>query len=294
VTGRKPAWLKVRPGGGEAFGTVKGLLAGLKLHTVCEEARCPNRGECWSSGTATFLVLGDTCTRSCRFCAVRKGDPAGSVDPEEPHRVAAAAVAWGLRHVVVTCVTRDDLPDGGAAHLARVIRALRDQAPGVTVEVLVSDFGGEAQAVRTVIEAGPDVFAHNVETVERLQGRVRDPRCSLARSLDVLRTARVLGPGIVVKSALLLGLGETDEEVRITLSALSHAGATSLTLGQYLAPSAAHAPVVAWIPPEVFEAWRVWALENGFTAVASGPLVRSSYRAGDLLAAGRPVPGAAP
>ena len=294
MTGRKPAWLKVRPGGGEAFGTVKGMLAGLKLHTVCEEARCPNRGECWSSGTATFLVLGDTCTRSCRFCAVRKGDPAGSVDPEEPQRVAAAAVAWGLRHVVVTCVTRDDLPDGGAAHLARVIRALRDQAPGVTVEVLVSDFGGEAQAVRTVIEAGPDVFAHNVETVERLQGRVRDPRCSLARSLEVLRTARVLGPDIVVKSALLLGLGETDEEVRITLSALSAAGATSLTLGQYLAPSAAHAPVVAWIPPEVFEAWRVWALENGFTAVASGPLVRSSYRAGDLLAAGRPVPGAAP
>ncbi len=294
MTGRKPSWLKVRHGGGEAFGAVKGTLGGLGLHTVCEEARCPNRGECWSSGTATFLVLGDQCTRGCRFCAVRKGHPGGLVDPDEPRRVAAAAQAWGLRHVVVTCVTRDDLPDGGAAHLAAVVRALRAEAPAATVEVLASDLGGDPAAVRTVVGSGPDVFAHNVETVDRLQRLVRDPRCSFARSLAVLQLAGELRPGLVVKSALLLGLGETPEEVRAALRALRDAGVASLTLGQYLAPSPDHAPVAAWVPPEAFAAWREEALALGFTAVASGPLVRSSYRAGALLAECRPTPGGVP
>ena len=284
MTGRKPAWLKVRPGGGEAFGQVRRTLADLRLHTVCEEARCPNRGECWSSGTATFLVLGDTCTRNCRFCAVRHGDPGGSVDPGEPRRVAEAAAAWNLRHVVVTCVTRDDLPDGGASHLAAVVRAVREAAPAATVEVLASDLGGDPTAVRTVARAEPDVFAHNLETVERLRPRVRDPRSSTSRSLEVLRLAGEAG--LVTKSALLLGLGETAEEVRETLVALRGVGVTALALGQYLAPSASHAPVAAWIPPDTFEAWRREALALGFVRVASGPLVRSSYRAGDPTGTG--------
>ncbi|MBN1335935.1 MAG: lipoyl synthase [Deltaproteobacteria bacterium] len=283
----KPAWLKVRPGGGEAYGAIKRTLGELGLHTVCEEARCPNRGECWSSGTATFLVLGDTCTRGCRFCAVHRGNPGGRVDASEPGRVARAVVTWGLRHVVITCVTRDDLPDGGAAHLAAVVAALREHAPGVTVEVLASDFGGDAQAVRTLVDAGPDVFAHNLETVDRLQARVRDPRCSVARSLEVLRLAGTIRPGMVTKSALLLGMGETAEEIRETLRALRGVGVTSLTLGQYLAPSRAHVAVAEWIAPETFEAWREEAHALGFSMVASGPLVRSSYRAGELLASGR-------
>ncbi|MDX9980135.1 MAG: lipoyl synthase [Lentisphaeria bacterium] len=277
---RLPEWLKVSLDGAKPRNEVRRLLRSLKLHTVCEGARCPNLCECWQRKAATFLVLGDTCTRNCRFCAVNHGRPQ-PVDPEEPARVAEAVRRLGLRFVVVTCVTRDDLPDGGAAHLAATIRAIREMDPTVGVEILPSDFGGDLTAVDTVLAARPDVFNHNLETVARLTPQVRS-RATYERSLAVLAHASQQGKplGIQTKSGLMLGMGETADELRQALADLRQAGVRILTLGQYLPPSPEHWPLDRYLEPAEFAEWgRIAREEYGFAAVVSGPLVRSSYLA---------------
>ena len=255
-------------------------MKGGCLHTVCQEARCPNQWECFSRNTATFLIMGDRCTRNCRFCAVLHG-PRGEPDPEEPSRVAEAARSLGLDYVVVTSVTRDDLPDGGASLFAETIREIRRKKPGTDVEVLIPDFQGNERALALVLDAGPAVLNHNIETVERLYPEVR-PGADYGRSLKLLERARTYSPAIPRKSGMMLGLGETAEEVRGTLRNLLEAGCMMLTLGQYLQPSESHLPVSRFVPPEEFETWRTVALDMGFSAVFSGPFVRSSYRAGEM------------
>lgn len=259
---------------------VEKVLGTLRLNTVCQSAKCPNRGECFSSGTATFLIMGDACTRGCRFCAVetRRPEP---LDPEEPGRVAQAAVLLGLRHVVVTSVTRDDLPDGGAAHMAATIDAIRTHVPAVAVEVLVSDFAGDLGAVETVVRARPDVFNHNVETVPRLYEQVR-PGADYHRSLRVLSHVRSVDPAMPTKSGLMLGLGERFEEVERVMDDLLGSGVRMLTLGQYLRPSPGHLPVTEFVEPEVFAELSRTAYAKGFDSVASAPFVRSSYHAAEM------------
>ncbi len=280
---RKPEWLKVRPPGGETFVHLKSLLRGLDLHTVCEEAHCPNVGECWGGGTATIMLLGDTCTRGCRVCAVTSGNPRGIVDPREPQKVAAAIEQLGLTYVVLTSVDRDDLPDGGAAHFADTVRAIKARSPGVLVETLVPDFQGDPEAIRTVLAGGQEVFDHNVETVRRLQGIVRDRRANYEQSLFVLRHAKEVRPDVVTKSSIMVGLGETDDEVVATFRDLRAAGVDIVTIGQYLRPSAWHLAVSEYVPPETFDRYRRQAEEMGFLYAAAGPLVRSSYRAGEFF-----------
>jgi lipoic acid synthetase len=284
---RMPSWMRrplTAPG---RSAEVVAMLDELELNTVCRSAKCPNRGECFASGTATFMVLGTRCTRNCRFCAV---DPARPLppDPGEPARVAEAAGRMGLRHVVVTMVTRDDLPDGGAGHVVATIEALRRRLPGVRVEVLVSDFGGDTDAIDAVSRALPDVFNHNVETVPRLYPEVR-PQAVYARSLAVLARARAVAPATPTKSGLMVGLGETPEEVEAVLADLRAVGVDIVTLGQYLRPSAAHLPVTEYVAPEVFDRYAAVARALGFAGVASAPFVRSSYHAGEVAdrAAGR-------
>lgn len=280
MAGCKPPWLKSPLGFGPRAGTLARTLGGLGLPTVCREARCPNRSRCWSRGTATFLLLGDRCTRRCPFCAVEGGSP----DPpsrEEPRRVAEAVARLGLRHVVLTSVTRDDLPDGGAAHFAATVAAVRARCPAATVEVLVPDFGGAPGALEAVLAAGPHVLAHNVETVPRLYPSVR-PGASYDRSLALLTRARRAGGRLVTKSGLMLGLGEREEEVHRVLRDLRAAGCDVVTLGQYLQPSPAHLPVAEYLPPARFAAYRRLARALGFRAACCGPLVRSSYQAGEL------------
>ncbi|MDZ4170139.1 MAG: lipoyl synthase [Coriobacteriia bacterium] len=277
---RMPAWLRrpiARPG---AFGHVDQLMDELDLNTVCQSAKCPNRGECFSSGTATFLIMGGSCTRACRFCAVESRPPL-PLDSDEPRRVAEAAHRLGLKHVVITTVTRDDLPDGGAEHLVSVIRAVREAVPGASVEVLTSDFAGRMDSVDVVQAARPDVFSHNMETVPRLYSEVR-PQADYRRSLAVLARARSTCPDVPTKSGLMLGLGETPDEVLAVLGDLRQAGVEMLTLGQYLQPSADHLPVVEFVEPSVFVELSRKAYGLGFTAVASAPFVRSSYHAGEL------------
>jgi len=280
---RKPEWLKVRPPGGENFSHLKTLLRGLDLHTVCEEAHCPNVGECWGGGTATIMLLGDTCTRACRFCAVTSGNPRGVVDPLEPEKVAAAVADLGLTYVVLTSVDRDDLPDGGAAHFAETVRAIKAMDPAILVETLVPDFQGNPEAVRTVLGGGQEVFDHNVETVRRLQSVARDRRANYEQSLFVLRFAKEVRPDVYTKSSIMLGLGETEGEVLDTLRDLREARVDIVTIGQYLRPSAWHLPVNAYVPPERFDAHRRQAEDLGFLYCAAGPLIRSSYRAGELF-----------
>ncbi|MCU0540309.1 MAG: lipoyl synthase [Desulfobacterales bacterium] len=275
--GRKPVWLKRRLPTGEAFHQVQALIDSGRLHTVCQEAKCPNIWECFSHRTATFLIMGERCTRNCGFCAVAAGPP-GPLDPDEPARVAAAADRMGLGYIVVTSVTRDDLADGGAAHFAAVIEALRRRIPAAEIEVLIPDFQGDAAALSTVLSARPSVLNHNVETVPRLYPRVR-PRADYRRSLELLRRAAMTAPGIPVKSGLMLGLGEEPGEIRQTLRELHRTGCRILTLGQYLRPSPQHLPVERYLPPEEFEEWRREALAIGFSEAASGPFVRSSYHA---------------
>lgn len=277
----KPPWLRRRLGGGRAFHTITSLLREGGLNTVCEEALCPNRGECFSEGTATFLIMGPVCTRNCGFCAVSKGHPA-PLDPTEPSRLAHIAREMGLRHVVVTSVTRDDLPDGGAAQFAATILELKKAIEGVSVEVLVPDFGGSTDALVQVLGAGPDVLNHNVETVPRLYPQVR-PKADYRRSLALLERAKKISPQTPTKSGLMLGLGEEPEEVRRVLEDLLEVGCTMVTLGQYLRPSPAHLEVKRYVPPHEFQWWERKALELGFEAVASGPFVRSSYHAAELL-----------
>ena len=274
---RKPAWLKRRLPTGETFNQVRELIEAGRLHTVCQEAKCPNIWECYSHRTATFLIMGERCTRNCRFCSVA-ADPPGPLDPQEPARVAEAVERMGLKYVVVTSVTRDDLPDGGAGHFAATIHEIRRRVPGAEIEVLIPDFQGDPAALETVLRARPDVLNHNIETVPRLYSRVR-PQADYRRSLELLRRAGEIAPGIPTKSGLMLGLGERPEEIRLTLQDLRAVGGRILTLGQYLQPSPEHLPVEAYVPPDDFENWRTVALEMGFSEVASAPFVRSSYHA---------------
>lgn len=282
---RLPAWLRAKSGHWERVHDMKVLLNEARLHTVCEEARCPNQGECWTRGTATFMLLGDTCTRSCGFCAVATGRPK-PLDPDEPMHVAETSRRLGLRFVVVTSVNRDDLPDGGAGHFAATVRAIYEANPGAQVEVLVPDFKGDQDAVRTVVESQPTVFNHNLETVERLTRRVR-VQARYQRSLDVLRLAKVVGQPLT-KTGIMLGLGETEVEVLQLFRDARSAGCDILTVGQYLAPTKAHLPVVEYVHPDRFHSLEEAAYALGFTAVFSGPLVRSSYHA-ELVAHGSRV-----
>ena len=272
----RPEWLRVRAPSGERVAEVSGTLARHGLRTVCREARCPNVGECWGGGTATVILLGRVCTRGCAFCSVSAGTPAPP-DPTEPDRVADVAAELGWRHVVVTSVTRDDLPDGGAAYFARTVASLRRCAPAATVELLVPDFAGDAVALKAVLDAGPDILAHNVETVPRLYPAVRRG-AEYGRSLALLRRASALAPRLPLKSGVMAGFGETEAEVVAVFRDLFDAGCRSLTVGQYLPPSRDHLPLAEYVPPKRFDRYAALAREIGFTKVLSGPLVRSSYK----------------
>ena len=280
---RLPAWIRVRPPRGESYAEVRGVLDDLHLGTVCREARCPNLPECWSAGAATLMLLGTDCTRRCGFCAVTTHWPQGAVDRTEPARVAEAVDAWGLRYVVLTQVCRDDLADGGASHLAEAVRSIRERSPSVLIELLIGDLAGNASALESLWEHPPDVLAHNVETVRSLSNQVRDRRAGYDRSLAVLRRARETGPaGLVTKSSIMLGLGESDDELAGAFGDLRDAGVDLLTLGQYLRPSPEHLAVERYVPPAEFDRLKAQALDLGFAGVEAGPLVRSSYRAEEL------------
>jgi lipoyl synthase len=283
-TGRLPEWIRVAPPRGAAYPEVKSLLSELRLETVCREARCPNLPECWSAGTATLMLLGTDCTRRCSFCAVTTRSPHGVVDGGEPARVAEGVRRWGLRYVVLTQVCRDDLADGGASLLAETVTAIRREAPRTRVELLIGDLAGKESSLCTVLDARPDVLAHNLETVERLSAEVRDRRASYAQSLKVLGRAAQHAPPVVTKSSIMLGLGETHEELGRALVDLRAAGVRLVTFGQYLRPSPAHRAVERYVPPAEFAEWAARALELGFAGAESGPLVRSSYHAEELYA----------
>jgi len=298
---RKPDWLRVRlPAGPEqdAFQSLKSKFRGRGLHTVCEEARCPNIFECWGQGTATVMILGETCTRGCRFCSVKTGKPGGIVDPLEPENTALSLAEMGLAYVVLTMVDRDDLPDGGAAHLSETVRRIKHHSPDLRVETLVGDFLGNRDDVRTVVQEGrPEVFAHNVEVVPRLQRTIRDARCSWDRSIATLAAAKELGSA-VTKSSLMVGLGEQRDEVLDAMRSLRAADVDVLTIGQYLRPTKRHAPVQRYVEPAEFLDYERAGLAMGFRYVASGPLVRSSYRAAEAflrgLASGETTAGETP
>lgn len=277
---RLPPWIRTTLRTDPAFQAVSGLVNGLGLHTVCEDAQCPNRHECWNRGTATVMILGEICTRACRFCSVRTGRPE-PVDGDEPRRVAEAVQGMNLKHVVITSVDRDDLKDGGAGVWADTIRAVRTANPEVTIEVLTPDFGGDETAVQTVLDAAPDIFSHNLETIRRLQPAIR-PQANYGRSLGVLQQAA--GTGTAIKSGMMLGLGESEEDVHEAFGDLHAVGCRILALGQYLQPTRRHAPVHRYVEPAEFERLDARAREIGFSAVAAGPMVRSSYRAEELLA----------
>ena len=280
---RKPDWLRVRIPTGGRFREVKEIVREHRLATVCEESHCPNMGECWNHGTATIMLMGSVCTRACRFCAVDTGNPRGWLDADEPRQVAESTRLMGLRYVVLTSVDRDDLDDGGARHYADCVRAIKATAPETAVEALTPDFQGRLADIETVVDSGLDVFAQNLETVERLTGEVRDPRAGYGQTLEVLAHAKRHRPGVLTKTSLILGLGETDDEILRTMDDLRAHDVDVLTMGQYLRPTVHHLPVDRWVPPEDFERYRQWGLERGFTEVASGPLVRSSYRADRIL-----------
>jgi lipoic acid synthetase len=282
--GRKPEWLRIKLPSGKVFEEVAERLGRHRLHTVCTSARCPNLSECWNRGTATFMILGDTCTRHCRFCSVMTGNPHGEVDKDEPQRVAEAARELGLRYVVLTSVDRDDLEDLGAGVFARTVAAVRRTAPDAKVEVLTPDFGARQELIQQVVEAGPDVFGHNIETVERLSPGVRDRRASYRTSLEVLRLVKELGPGMLAKSGLMAGLEESDEEVEQSLRDLRAVGCDIVTIGQYLQPDRRCLPVHRYVEPARFEAWQEHALSVGFRGAFCGPLVRSSYMAETVFA----------
>ena len=277
---KKPDWIKVRLPSNPVFFSTKALISDLRLHTVCEEAQCPNRWECWSAGTATFMIAGERCTRACGFCAVTTAKPF-TLEADEPERVAQAVTRMRLKHVVVTAVARDDLRDGGAEHFARTIEAIRVAQPEITIEVLTPDFHNKEDCLRMVAAAGPHIFNHNVETVERLTPLVRS-RAKYRLSLDVLRRMKEIAPEIVTKSGIMLGLGETEPEIFQTMDDLREAGVQVLTMGQYLRPTAQHLPVLEYVHPDTFALYKEVAERTGFEHVASGPLVRSSYHAADF------------
>ena len=279
----KPSWIKVRLPSNPVFFSTKALISDLRLHTVCESAQCPNRWECWSQGTATFMIAGDRCTRACGFCAVTTAKPF-ALEEDEPQRVAEAVMRMKLKHVVITAVARDDLKDGGANHFARVIAAIQKMDSSIIIEVLVPDFHADDSCIQTVLDAGPDIYNHNLETVERLTPVVRS-RAKYRTSLQVLRRAKELssdGRGIVTKSGIMLGLGETEPEIFQTMDDLREVGCQVLTMGQYLRPTPNHLPVVEFVTPEQFDLYGEIARKKGFEHVASGPLVRSSYHAADF------------
>lgn len=278
IRARKPEWLKVRAPGSPNYLRLRQLMRDQGLHTVCEEAHCPNIGECWESGTATFMILGDVCTRACKYCAVAHGLPT-ELDWDEPRRVADSVVTMGLEHAVITSVNRDELGDGGAAIYAATIRQIHERQPGCSVEVLIPDFKGNEDALRTVVEAKPEILAHNLDTVERMMRAIR-PGARYWRSISFLGAVKRLDPGMLTKSAIILGMGETEDEIFQTMRDLREAAVDILTLGQYLRPSAHHIPLDRWVTPDEFRRWKeIGERELGFRHVESGPLVRSSYHA---------------
>lgn len=281
----KPEWFRVRLPSGDTYEHVRGILKSRNLVTVCEEAHCPNIAECWGGGTATIMLMGDTCTRGCRFCAVATGNPRKVLDEWEPIKVAEAIGELGLTYIVLTSVCRDDLPDGGAEHFGRTVRETRSRHPHIIVEVLIPDFRGDREAIKTIIASRPHVIGHNIETVERLSPVIRDWRAAYRQSLNLLRSVKEIDPTRFTKSSMMLGLGETDEEIRSTMRDLRSVGVDILTLGQYLQPTRTwrHLPVKEYVNPGKFEEWRIEGEKMGFRYVASGPLVRSSYRAGEFF-----------
>jgi lipoyl synthase len=279
---RKPEWIRLKAPSGQNYTDVKQTLRSLELHTVCEEARCPNLSECWGMRTATIMIMGKTCSRGCRFCSVNSGKP-GLLDFQEPENVALAIKEWQLRYVVLTSVCRDDLEDGGANHIAKTIRAIYDKCPKIIVEALIPDFGGNEESVDKVVRASPKVISHNIETVARLSPSVRDFRASYDQSLMVLQKIRNLNPTIYTKTSLMLGLGETEQEVIKTMKDLRSKGVSIITMGQYLQPGSRHSPVVQYVTPERFDWFAKVARQIGFSYVASGPMVRSSYKAGEFF-----------
>ncbi|KDP40462.1 hypothetical protein JCGZ_24461 [Jatropha curcas] len=284
----KPDWLRKRAPQGDRFQEIKHTLSHLNLKTVCEEAQCPNIGECWNGGgdgiaTATIMLLGDTCTRGCRFCAVKTSRNPAPPDPMEPLNTAEAIASWGVDYIVLTSVDRDDLPDGGSGHFAQTVQAVKKLKPDIMVECLTSDFRGDLDAVEALVHSGLDVFAHNIETVKRLQRIVRDPRAGYEQSLSVLKHAKLTEEGMITKSSIMLGLGETDDELKEAMADLRAIDVDILTLGQYLQPTPLHLTVKEYVTPEKFAFWKEYGESIGFRYVASGPLVRSSYRAGELF-----------
>jgi len=279
----KPDWLRIRVQGGPTYEKVQGIVQQHKLATVCEEAKCPNMSECWSAGTATIMLMGDVCTRACRFCAVNTGNPKGWLDPEEPASTARSVQLMGLQYVVLTSVNRDDLPDGGAGHYAACVRKVKELNPDTAVEALTPDFLGVLADVEAVVDSGVEVFAQNIETVRRLTHPVRDPRAGYEQTLTVLAHAKAHRPQVLTKTSLMLGLGETDAEILECMDDLRRAQVDILTFGQYLQPTAHHYPIDRYVTPEEFERYRRLGLERGFLEVVSGVFVRSSYRAEQVL-----------
>lgn len=280
---RKPSWLRAKIPGGQRFEAVKKNVREHKLSTVCEESHCPNMGECWANGTATIMVMGAICTRACKFCAVDTGNPKGWLDHDEPQHVAKSVELMGLRYIVLTSVDRDDLEDGGAAHYAACVKAIKQRTPEVKVEALTPDFKGIHSDAALVVESGLDVFAQNVETVERLTHVVRDPRAGYQQTLDILAFAKQHRPDVLTKTSLMVGIGETDDEIYQTMDDLLKHNVDILTLGQYLRPTKHHLPIDRYVTPEQFNRYREIGLEKGFMEVASGPMVRSSYRADQVF-----------
>ena len=282
--GDKPKWLRFQAAGGETYTAVKKLVKEHRLSTVCEEAMCPNIGECWSAGTATVMLMGSVCTRACKFCSVDTGNPKGWLDLEEPKNTAESVAIMGLKYVVLTSVNRDDLEDGGAGHFAQAVREIKQRTPETAVEVLTPDFQGVMKDVETIVDSGIEVFAQNVETVKRLTHPVRDPRASYQQTLDVLAHAKRHRPEMLTKTSVILGLGETEDEIREVLADLKAHQVDIVTFGQYLRPTKNHLPVDRYVTPEQFATYREWGLDMGFLEVVSGPMVRSSYRAEQALA----------
>ena len=276
---RKPKWLRIKSQNSSKFRELKEIVSHKKLHTVCEEAMCPNIQECWSHGTATFMLLGSVCTRACKFCAVDTGNPKGQIDAKEPEKVANSIAQMNLKYAVLTSVNRDDLEDGGAMHFAQTVLSIKKEAPGVIIEALVPDFLGKRESIETLLDSNVEVFAQNLETVKRLTHQVRDHRAGYEQTLEVLAYAKKYSPKTISKTSLMLGLGESEDELLESFNDIRSAGVDVLTLGQYMRPTINHLPVERWYSPEEFQYMKKLALDIGFKEVASGPLVRSSYRA---------------
>ncbi|MDE1825532.1 MAG: lipoyl synthase [Candidatus Micrarchaeota archaeon] len=277
----KPEWLTIKPASTEKYNEIKQTISSLNLHTVCTEANCPNITECWSSGTATFMVLGELCTRGCTFCAVSKSATGSGIDPFEPFKLAQVVQKWGLPYIVITSVCRDDMPDQGSGHFARCVEEIKKLNPGTIVELLIPDFSNDSQCLKRIVDSKPEVIGHNIETVSRLSPKVRDRRAHYGQSLQVLKNIKLIDPTRYTKSAMMLGLGETDEEVLQAMRDLRDAGVDFLAIGQYLKPKGHHAELIEYVTPHKFEFFKEKAVEMGFLYVAAGPFVRSSYKAGE-------------